>query len=316
MREIIIKKEEENQRLDKFLFKLLNDAPKTFVYKMLRKKNIKLNGLKAAGSEILACGDVLNLYFSDETISKFSSEKEVNFSAGNLEIVYEDDNILAINKPKGVLSHPDNGEKNSVVDQVLLYLHKKGEYDVSANSTFTPGIVNRLDRNTTGLMLAGKNLAALQGLNGLFREKEEIEKYYLAIVKGNVQKAGKLTGYHVKNAENNKVFIHGNPVEGSSFVNTEYEPVFSCETASFIRIKLITGKSHQIRAHLSHVGNPILGDNKYGSLSFNKKYKIYTQLLHSEKIVFKTSYLSEKNIQASLPSEFKNIANQIFGGIL
>jgi len=298
--------------LDKFLGKYLNDAPKSFIYKMLRKKNIKLNGKKAIGSEILCENDVVHIYMADETLDNFRSVKSVDHLAREINIVYEDANILIVNKPRGILTQPDStNPQDTLLGRVLSYLHKNGEYDISKESVFTPSFCNRLDRNTTGIVVFGKNLNALQQLNKAMSSGES-EKCYNAIVVGEVKSGGVLKGLHTKDEKTNKATI---AEEGNKEVVTEYEPLAAQKGYSLVKLKLITGRSHQIRAHLSGIGHPILGDRKYGDKTANApKF----QLLHSASIRFSTladelEYLNGKLFVADAPDDFKHYENKLFG---
>jgi len=311
MKEITITTNTKNQRLDKFLGKYLNDAPKSFIYKMLRKKNIKLNGKKAIGSEILCENDIVHIYMADETLDKFRSAKNVNHLAGDIDIIYEDINILIVNKPRGILTQPDSADqRDTLLGRTLNYLHKKGEYDISKESVFTPSFCNRLDRNTTGIVLFGKNLNALQQLNKAMSDGVT-EKYYSAIVVGEVKSGGVLKGLLTKDEKANKVTISQ---DGDKEVVTEYEPLIAGNGYSLLKVKLVTGRSHQIRAHLGGIGHPILGDRKYGDKTLDApKF----QMLHSASICFTTltgelEYLNGTLFTAEAPNDFKDYENKLF----
>lgn len=321
MRQVIITKLDENQRLNKFLAKYLNKASQSFIYKMLRKKNIKVNNKKADGSEILTQGDTLQIYLSEDTLVKFMEEKLINESAGSISIVYEDNNVLFINKPIGVLSHPNNNtDKDTVIDRILLYLNKKGEYNLETVSTFVPAICNRLDRNTSGIIVCGKNLAAVQQLNEIILNNN-MYKYYRAIVNGKLSKQGALSGYHVKNNNTNEVKILESKFKNGKKVFTKYIPIEYTNDFTLLKINLVTGKSHQIRAHLQTINHPILGDRKYGNEKLNmwakKKFSVNNQLLHAEEIFFKKAdgvlkYLEGRSFFAAPPSIFIDVENNIF----
>ncbi|MGN1317909.1 MAG: RluA family pseudouridine synthase [Lachnospirales bacterium] len=316
MREIFITSAQKGQRLDKYLLKYLNKAPKSFIYKMLRKKNIKLNNKKALGSEILCDGDNIKLFLSDETLGNFMAEKTVKEQNLDFKIVYEDENILICNKPKGLICHPDkNNRDNTLNDQLLYYLYKKGEYDISSESDFTPSICNRLDTNTSGIVVMGKNLESVQQLNLAFSNRL-VDKYYLTVVKGKVTKAGIVEGYHSKTNDN--IAKLG---EKGKYILTKYEPIAFNDNYSLLKIKLETGKSHQIRVCMAHIFHPIIGDMKYGDEKTNRffrdNYKLKSQFLHSYKLIFKTqsgilSYLFDKEFTA-LPEEKEfNIVKNLF----
>lgn len=297
MRHIVITEKESQQRLDKFLLKYMNKSSKAFLYKMLRKKRIKYNNKRAAGNEILNSGDILSLYLSDETIDSFIEKKEIKKTNIDFKIIYEDENIIMCNKPSGLISQQDsNNRENSLNDQLLYYISSKGEYDLKAENSFTPSICNRLDRNTSGIVLFGKNLHSVQALNELIRDNK-VDKYYLTIVKGIIKKHGKLEGYHLKDENENKAIIYDKFEEGSKYILTEYKPLKTNREYTLLQVKLITGKSHQIRAGLKKLGYPIIGDKKYGDYSvnklFEKKYNLKNQFLHAYKIYFRetTEYL-------------------------
>ena len=315
MREIIINSSQKGQRLDKFLMKYMNKAPKSFVYKMLRKKNIKLNNKKAEGDEILKLDDSIKLFLSDETLNSFMEKKSLKTTKKEFEVIYEDKNIIICNKPKGLLCHPDKENvSNTLNDQLLYYLYKNGEYDISAESDFTPSICNRLDRNTSGIVVMGKNLEAVQELNRAFRDRL-VSKYYITLVKGIVEKDGVVEGYHSKTNDN--IAIIGN--EGK-YILTKYRPLKYNDKFSLLEIKLETGKSHQIRICMAHINHPIVGDNKYGDIELNRffrdRFKLKNQFLHSYRLIFdfdkgSLSYLNGREFKAPLNKEDKAILNAL-----
>ncbi len=317
MREIIITKAHKGQRLDKYLLKYLNTAPKSFIYKMLRKKNIKLNDNRAEGNEILSEGDSIKLFLSEAAIENFREEKTVKITKRNFDIIYEDKNILLCNKPVGVLVHSDIDHKSDTLnDSILYYLYSKGEYDTK--DAFTPSICNRLDRNTGGIITAGKNLAAVQELNRIFRERLA-DKYYTTIVKGVIKKEGIVEGRYIKK-EGNIASLSDNGGEGS-YVRTEYRPIADNGEYTLLEVKLDTGKSHQIRISMAHIGHPIIGDTKYGDSGVNKyfkdKYGLKNQLLHSSRIVFRAktgvlSYLDGKAFVCPPNERYKNVIKSLF----
>ncbi len=298
MKEYIINQKDENQRLDKYLKKLLPNASSGFLYKMIRKKNILLNKKKATGNEILSKNDKVQIYFSDETFHKFSmnitdisNEIEIlkSYSMNGITIVYEDDEILIANKPINMLSQKAHKDDVTANEYLLGYLLRNNSLSDGDFSTFRPSVCNRLDRNTTGLLLMGKTLHGAQMLSQMLRDRT-IKKYYRAIVLGCVKKKEHLSGYLLKDKENNKVSITRKASKNASRIETAYEPVESTQEYSMIEIHLITGKTHQIRAHLASVGHPIIGDMKYGNNEMNhiyyKKYSINCQLLHAYRLEF------------------------------
>ncbi len=323
MQEIKITESEQNQRLDKFLLKYLNKSNKVFVYKMLRKKNIKLNEKKAEGNEMLKVDDTVKLFLSDETINNFREVKQVVKSTKEVLVIYEDENILVVNKPQGVLIHPDSSQKtDTMVERVLSHLVENGSFNPEDSLGFTPAICNRLDLNTSGVIVVGKNLQSVQRLNFLFKNKM-IDKYYKCIVVGEVKKGGTILGKHFKNAKTNEVKILSHKVQNDELkdVETRYEVLETTEKYSLLKVKLITGKSHQIRASLMNISHPIVGDRKYGdetvNMIYRRKYGVNNQLLHAESLeIFDEdgylSYLNGKEFVASLPRNFEKVYNDVF----
>ena len=321
MKQIMANENQAGQRLDKLLLKILNKAPKSFIYKMLRKKNIILNGKKAEGSEIVQPEDEIRLYLSDETIEKFSTRVETTIAKYDLDIIYEDRNILIINKPAGVLSQKATQSDNSMVEYVISYMLFTKQITDEELHSFKPAICNRLDRNTSGLLIAGKTLIGLQEMARILRERT-LDKYYLCIVKGKLSETKKIIGYLTKDNSNNKVTISSKQSINSDYIATQYEPLIYSTDFTLLQVKLITGKSHQIRAHLSSIGHPIIGDSKYGDKNinniFNKKYNLKAQLLHSYRYVFPQltgglTNLSGKVCEASVPNVFNIIRKDLFG---
>jgi 23S rRNA pseudouridine955/2504/2580 synthase len=298
MKEFIIQKNEENQRFDKYLKKLLPNASTSFLYKMMRKKNIVINKKKVEGNEKLKAGDVVSIFLSDETFEKFhinleELKKEYDalkaLSLKGLKIVYEDDEMIVADKPYNMLSQKASDKDLSANEYLLAYMINKGELTFEEYQTFRPSVVNRLDRNTTGLLLFGKTLKALQQLGEGIRERS-IEKYYRAVVAGELKEELELKGYLLKDERTNKVSFYKEQVEGSDYIETGVKPIQSKNGLTLVEIHLVTGKTHQIRLHLSTIGHPILGDMKYGDAKINKKYyeshKVNHQLLHAYRLEF------------------------------
>lgn len=326
MRELKIGKQEAGQRLDKFLEKYLDTAPKSFFYKMLRKKNITLNDKKAEGIERVQVDDVVKLWLSEETIENFRSKKEEaakvleNIQTEKLDIIYENEHVLLINKPAGMLSQKAQKDDVSLIEHLTNYLLESGQLTYEQMATFRPGICNRLDRNTSGIIVAGKSLYGLQTMGEVIKNRD-IDKYYYCIVKGKIAKKQLIDGYLYKNKNRNKVTITKEPVEDADYIKTEYEPIKSNDNFTLLRVKLITGRSHQIRAHLQSIGHPIIGDGKYGDVQVNKEmkkqYKLKHHLLHSRELHFKEmpeelSDLANKVIYAPLPDYFEKIIKYEF----
>lgn len=317
MQEINITKNEAGQRFDKFLFKYFKEAPSSFIYKMLRKKNIVLNGKKSDGKDKLKEDDTIKVFMADETIAKFRGNELLEIAQPiDLEIIHEDENVVFINKPSGMLSQKATDSDVSINEYLISYLINSGVLSEEDLKTFKPSICNRLDRNTSGLIVAGKSLAGLQEMSRMFKERT-MDKYYLALVKGNVKDSMTIKGYLSKDADRNKVFINEKETEGQ-YIETKYEPLKYKEDITLLKVKLITGKPHQIRAHLASIGHPIIGDYKYGNRNINNQYKkdygIENQMLHSWQLVFGEvngvcNNLSGRTFTAPPPKEFKQIIN-------
>lgn len=295
MKEFYIDKNEENKRLDKFLKTVLPKANDSFIYKMLRKKNIKLNDQKANGNEKLLAGDVVKIFFSDETFETFSdslnekiSEYEKAFTRlKNITVIYEDDDIVIVNKPKNILSQKANPDDLSLNEWIIGYLVSKKEVDDNYLKTFKPSVLNRLDKNTQGLVIGAKTYKASRVVSSLIKEKK-VRKFYKATVKGILNSELELEGYIVKDSRTNKVKVFKqNPnIDGASYIKTKVYPIDILGDKTSVEVELFTGKTHQIRAHLSSIGHPILGDPKYGDADFNKKYNMKTQDLTACRLEF------------------------------
>lgn len=298
MREFIIGTNEDNQRLDKYLKKLLPNASSGFLYKMLRKKNITLRGKKATGKEMIHCGDKVSVFFSEETLLRFMQNTKAvedeyqmlkKLPMKGLKIIYEDKDILIADKPYNMLSQKARPEDLSANEYLLGYLIRSGTLQLEECATFRPSVCNRLDRNTTGLLLMSKSLAGAQLLSKALRERT-IRKYYRAAVLGHIEKKAHLTGWLLKNEETNQVSILDHEVPGAAAIETSYEPAAYADGITLLEIHLITGRTHQIRAHLSATGHPIIGDMKYGDAKINQKYyehnHVNHQLLHAYRLEF------------------------------
>jgi 23S rRNA pseudouridine955/2504/2580 synthase len=316
MKEIMISENEAGQRLDKFLAKYMDQAPKGFFYKMLRKKNITLNGHRAAGNEILAENDSLKLFLSDETMEKFNGRKEERqYSGKELSVLYEDSDILLLNKPAGMLTQKSSQKEDSAAEYLVSRMLRDGSLKKEELRTFRPSPCNRLDRNTSGMVLCGKSLAGLQFLSEMIRDRK-VRKTYLAAVAGNFEKAFEEKVYFTKDASKNRVLITDSQTPESEEMITAFEPVFHRDDCSLLKAELITGKPHQIRAHLSYRNYPVLGDPKYGDPGINRemkeRYGLTRQMLHSWRIEFpelsgRWSYLSGKHFTAPPPQDFLSL---------
>lgn len=294
MKEITIGANEAGKRLDSFLKSYLKEASGSFIYKMLRKKNITLNDKKADGKEKLCNGDHIKIFFSDETFEKFTGKNTGSFTEkglaisrfGKLPVIYEDKNIVLVNKPAGVLSQKAEPQDISLNEWLIDYLLESGSITQATLSTYRPSICNRLDRNTSGIVICAKTLTGARKMNEIIKDRS-VEKYYRTIVQGKIFEGMALKGYLNKDEKSNKVTIlKDDPKsEGYSYIETEYVPIkYDSENdVTLLEVKLITGKPHQIRAHLSSISHPIIGDVKYGG---KIQKGLNYQLLHSYRLVF------------------------------
>ncbi len=308
MKEFQIRKDDSNQRFDKYLKRVLTEASSSFIYKMLRKKNITLNDKKADGSEKLNTGDVVKIWFSDETYDKMSGigntdplYNQLKSLDSNIDIVFEDDNMIIINKPSGIKSQKDSDDDVSINEMALSYMIKTNQLSETDFKHFHPSICNRLDRNTSGIVLFAKNLPTSQSLAKALKERNCIKLYH-AIVIGRLHKPCEIEGYLSKDEATNKVTISKTKsIEDSKAIKTAYRPLKQLDNdLTLLEIHLITGRTHQIRAHLASIGHPILGDMKYGNIALNKKLKAQTQLLHAYSIEFE----DHRKYEAKEPGEF------------
>ena len=322
MKEFSIGKNEAGQRFDKYLRKLLRNAPDGFLYRMLRKKNITLNGRPAKGAEILSQGDCVRVYFSDETFAKFSAGKTASEPASNDNIMteippvlYEDEDLVFFNKPAGLAVQGGSFEGPALSDLLIRYLTGNGELTENDLRTFRPSPMNRLDRNTSGIVLCGKSLAGLQFLAEVMRDRSA-EKLYRTICVGVPDESECAQAYHMADPDGKTVRISMLPREGYVPILTGIHLLGTADRYSELGVHLITGRKHQIRAYLAAVGHPVAGDMKYGDRGENRMIRERTglahHLLHAESIRFghvdgAFGRMSGKVFTAPVPEEYKKI---------
>lgn len=312
---------EAGQRLDRFLRKYLKNAPLSAIYKAIRK-DIKVNNKRENERYALKSGDVLTFYCTQEELEALTKKPERNRAKRQFEICYEDDNLLIVDKPFGLLTHGDGKEKkNHLANQVVDYLIETKSYDPRKEKTFSPASVNRLDRNTTGLVIFGKNSESLRELNKLIRTGDSVEKYYLTIVWGEMKAPLDLEGAMIKDSHRNLVTLLDEADDKSKTMRTIAEPVKVRGGYTLARVRILTGRTHQIRVQLAEAGYPLVGDPKYGNKKCNRiameRFDLGTQLLHAERLVFNIkegplSYLNGMEIKAKVPERFRKIETELF----
>ena len=288
MKELRIGQNDAGQRLDRFVGKAVPLLPDSLLQKYIRLKRIKCNGKGAKRDTRLAAGDVLQLYINDEFFEKPREENSyLKVGTPKLNIVYEDENILLLDKKPGVLCHSAGvWDYNTLIANVQAYMAQKGEWRPKEENAFAPALCNRIDRNTGGIVIAAKNAEALRILNDKIRDRE-IEKYYLCAVQGRPKPpAGRLENYLFKDAKKNQVFVKNRPEPGAKTAVTEYRLITSKGKLSLVECRLLTGRTHQIRAQMAYAGWPLLGDGKYGSERFNKDFGEKGQALYSYRLEF------------------------------
>ncbi len=288
MKEFIIKKNDAGQRLDKYITKSFPLIPQALMYKYIRNKRIKVNGKRAEISYKLSVDDVISMYINDEFFEPVKPKYDFLSAGKSIKIVYEDENIILIDKPAGILSHPDEGNyTDTAITRVKRYLYEKGEYDPENEMSFAPALVNRIDRNTCGIIIGAKNAESLRILNEKLKNRE-LHKYYLCVAIGKLKnKEGVIKGYLEKNEKQNRVYISEKSNDKTKAIATKYNVLDYKGGLSLVEVELLTGRTHQIRASFSHIGNPLLGDGKYGTNAQNKQFGGYKkQFLYSYRLAF------------------------------
>lgn len=314
MKSVTVNTNDASQRLDKFLGKYFKTMPKSLIYKGIRKKRIKINGKRAEIDYILQEGDVIDLYINDEFFEVPDERLSFLKCEPELDVVYEDENIILMYKKAGMIVHDDEDEKiNTLLNHMKAYLYKKGEYDYKNENSFVPSLCNRIDRNTEGIVIGAKNAQALKIINEMIKTRE-IKKYYLCLVKGKLkEKEATLTDYLVKNTEQNRVYVHSTPQKDGKTIITKYKVLKEGSLTSLVEVELVTGRTHQIRAHFASIGHPLAGDGKYGTNEFNDKVGMKTQALCSYKIRFE---IQGENLLSYLNGKEFTVNSVSFGDVL
>lgn len=323
MIKITVEENQGNQRLDRFLKKYFAKAPLSHIYRMIRK-DVRVNGRRKTPETVIIPGDEITVYVSDEQAAKFRRDVRRPSARRIFSVIYEDDNIIVVSKPFGLLTHGDGKEKKDhLANQVAAYLTEKGDYDPASDPTFAPAPANRLDRNTTGLVIFGKNSPALRELNAMIRDRDALEKIYLTIASGRIDEPLKLSDMMVKDEERNMVRIGK---EGKIMQTSLFPVAVSSGGRAFTlaEVSIRTGRTHQIRVQLAEAGHPIIGDAKYGDRKVNEyvktKYGLTTQLLHAFRLKFVScredgplAYLQGREFICPPPERFRRIKEDLFG---
>lgn len=308
MKNFTINNNDCGQRIDKFILKAMPDMPKSMLYKLIRKKDIKINGKRCEISTRLCEGDIVTVFVKDELSASKKHDMSFLNASGEPDIVYEDENILIADKPIGLDSHSsDSSGGDTLINRIKLYLYNKKEYDPGSENSFAPAICSRLDRNTSGLVISAKNAAALREINSAIKDGA-VNKIYRCICTNPPPKAADIIiAFHKKEESGNIVKISDFPADGYKEIKTGYKIIRQKKGLSLIEIRLYTGRTHQIRAHMSHIGSPLLGDGKYGDIQANKRYNTFCQQLCAYSLEFNLpetsplSYLNKLEITAGTP---------------
>ena len=322
MKTFTIEKNQEGQTIYKFVRKFFSDAPLSFIEKLFRIRDVKVNSKRVDKTYVVKEGDFVQVYVTDQQLEDFNKPKEIISSKQKPNVIYEDDNILIVNKPSGLLVHGDEKEKRITLSNIVLaYLHDKNEYNPKNSNGFIPGPAHRIDRNTSGLVIFGKTIKALQQLEDLFKERDSIHKYYYALVCGKTEARGEINKPLYKDESKGMVYVRSIEKGGKTAL-TKYELVESFSNCSLVEACILTGRTHQIRVHFASINHPLLGDSKYGNFNANKeflkKYNYQGQFLHAYKMKFDEldgvlSYLSNKEFVAPMNEKEKKILKDLRG---
>jgi len=316
MKIFIINENDSGQRIDKFISKALPDLPKSMMYRLFRQKDVKLNGKRCDFSAKLNCGDEVKVYVKDDVSAPKKADMSFLKAPSDLNIVYEDSSVIIVNKPQGLDSHPGGSFSDNLIDRIKHYLYDKGEYSPENEASFAPALTSRLDRNTCGLVTAAKKADALRELNYAIKNGL-VTKIYRCITVSAPPEDAVLTAYHKKEESRNIVRISDTPLEDYKLIKTGCHTVSSHNGLYLAEITLYTGRTHQIRAHLAHIGAPVLGDGKYGNIAVNKRYGEYRQTLCAYSLKFSfpegspLRYLNDIVIKARTPDFEKKYFGQL-----